>query len=291
MTRDVPRKRALLIAGPTASGKSALALDLARRWNGVIINADALQVYAPLRILTARPTPEEEERIPHRLYGHVGATAQYSVARWLKEVRLEIEACWERGLYPVIVGGTGLYFRALERGLAPVPEIAAEVRERWRSFKGDLHLELMRRDQAMAQRLLPSDRQRLTRALEVIEATGRSLLDWQKEGQASAPLAGVAVERLFMEVPRDELYARAEQRFRLMMKAGALDEVRAIMHLDADLPMMKAIGVPELVAHLRGEAGLDAAVADAITATRNFIKRQLTWWRGQGKDWKRGAAA
>ena len=282
------QKRALLIAGPTASGKSALAMDLARQWNGVIINADALQVYAPLRILTARPTPEEEQRIPHRLYGHVGAAAQFSVARWLKEATLEIEACWDRGLYPIVTGGTGLYFRALEKGLAPVPEIDAEVRERWRQFQGDLHLELMRRDPAMAQRLLPSDRQRLTRAIEVIEATGRSLLDWQKEGQETAPLAGVTIERIFMDVPRDELYARAELRFRQMLAAGALDEARSVMDLDPELPMMKAIGVPELVAHLRGETDLDTAVASAVTATRNYIKRQLTWWRGQGRDWHKG---
>ena len=291
MTLETLQKRALLIAGPTASGKSALAMDLARTWKGVIINADALQVYGPLRILTARPTPEEEETIPHRLYGHIGAATQYSVARWLKEARLEIEATWERGFYPIITGGTGLYFRALEKGLAPVPEIAEDIRGFWRRFKGDLHLELMRRDPAMAQRLLATDRQRLTRALEVIDGTGRSLLEWQKEGQSQAPLAGVQVERIFMDVPRDELYARAEQRFRLMMKAGALDEVRPLVELDPELPMMKAIGVPELVAHLKGETELDEAVNRAVTATRNYIKRQLTWWRGQGAEWHKGGMA
>ncbi len=166
------KKRALLIAGPTASGKSALALDLARQWNGVVINADAVQVYAELRILSARPLPEEEEAVPHRLYGHVPGKRAYSVARWLAEAELEMNAVWERGLVPVITGGTGLYFRALEKGLAPVPEIPEEVRERWRSFPGDLHAELWQRDPAMAARLLTTDRQRLTRALEVIDATG-----------------------------------------------------------------------------------------------------------------------
>jgi tRNA dimethylallyltransferase len=288
MASDNLQKRALLIAGPTASGKSALAIDLARKWRGVVINADALQVYGPLRILTARPSPDEELQVPHRLYGHIGAKTQYSVARWLQEVRLEIAATWERGFYPIVAGGTGLYFRALEKGLAPIPEIDEEIRAHWRGFTGDLHAELYKRDPAMAQRLLATDRQRLTRALEVIDGTGRSLLDWQKEGQADAPLAGVAVERIYMDVPRDELYARAEHRFDQMMRAGALDEVRPLTGLDPLLPMMKAIGVPELAAHLRGELPLDEAVAQAKTATRNYIKRQLTWWRGQGAHWQKG---
>lgn len=281
-----PQKRALLIAGPTASGKSALALDLARKWNGVIINADALQVYQPLRILSARPTPEEEAAVPHRLYGHVGPTAQFSVARWLKEASLEIEATWERGLYPIITGGTGLYFRALEKGLAPVPEIPDEVRSRWRGFEGDLHAELWRRDPAMASRLLATDRQRLSRALEVVDATGRSLLDWQKQGQETALLEGASVERIFMDVPRDELYARADLRFDQMLKAGALEEVRPLIDLDPALPMMRAIGVPELVSHLKGEITLDEATTLAKTATRQYIKRQLTWWRGQMAHWR-----
>lgn len=265
-------------------------MDLARKWNGVVINADALQVYGPLRILTARPTPDEEARVPHRLYGHVNARSQYSVARWLDEVRLELAATWERGLYPVITGGTGLYFRALEKGLAPVPEIAEEVRNRWRQYPGDLHAALQRLDPAMAQRLLPTDRQRLVRALEVMEGTGRSLFDWQQEGQSHAPLAGVHVERIFMDVPRDELYARAEHRFDQMMRAGALDEVHPLADMDPSLPMMKAIGIPELLAYLRKDLNLDDAVTQAKTATRNYIKRQLTWWRGQGADWKAAGA-
>ncbi len=282
--RPTPR-RALLIAGPTASGKSALAIDLARKWNGVIINADAIQVYGDLRILSARPSPEEEEMAPHRLYGHVGAEVSYSVAAWLKEARREIEAVWEEGRLPVVTGGTGLYFRALEKGLAPVPQIPDEVRQAWRSFDGDLHAELWRRDPAMACRLLATDRQRITRALEVIDATGRSLIDWQREGQRGAPLEGTDVERIFMEVPRDELYLRAEQRFDQMLKAGALEEARALLGRDPALPVMKAIGVPELIAHLKGELTLAEAATKAKTATRNYIKRQLTWWRGQGAHW------
>jgi tRNA dimethylallyltransferase len=288
MMAGTSTKRALLIAGPTASGKSALALDLARRWNGVIINADALQVYRPLRILTARPLPEEEAAAPHRLYGHIGAATRYSVARWLDEVRAELHQAWEQGRYPIITGGTGLYFRALERGLAPIPDIPEEIRERWRSFAGDLHAELWRRDPAMAARLMPGDRQRLIRALEVVEATGRSLHAWQSQGKDESLLDGVAVERIYMEVPRDELYDRAELRFDQMLKAGALEEARALKDADPALPLMKALGLPELIAHVRGEITLEEAAARAKTATRNYIKRQLTWWRGQMHHWREG---
>jgi len=279
-------KRALLIAGPTASGKSALALEKAVSLNGVVINADALQVYSSLRILSARPTPDEEARAPHRLYGHVGAEQAYSVASWLAEARREMEAAWEQGQLPIVTGGTGLYFRALELGLAPVPEIPDEVRSHWRSFAGDLHAELGSRDAAMAAKLLPTDRQRLSRALEVVDATGRSLLDWQREGQDQAPLARVTVERIFIDLPREELYARAEARFDSMLGAGALDEARAMAHLDPMLPAMKAIGLPELVAYLRGAMTLEEAGVRSKTATRNFIKRQLTWWRSQMGHWR-----
>ena len=281
-------KRALLIAGPTASGKSALALDLARQWNGVIINADALQVYQPLRILTARPLPEEEVLAPHKLYGHVGAEQPWSVAAWLGQAQAAMAEAWEQGRLPIVTGGTGLYFRALEKGLAPVPPIPDEVRARWRSFTGDLHAELWQRDPAMAGRLLATDRQRITRALEVVEATGRSLLDWQRQGQGAAPLEGVETERIFMDVPRDELYARAELRFEQMLAAGALDEARSMIGRDPMLPAMKAIGLPELIAHRKGEITLGEASAKAKMATRNYIKRQLTWWRGQMAHWRAG---
>lgn len=281
-----PERRALLIAGPTASGKSALALHLAQQRNGAVINADALQVYAPLRILSARPTPEEEALVPHRLYGHVAAEQPYSVAAWLAEARRELDAAWAQGLLPIFTGGTGLYFRALERGLAPVPQIPPEVRNRWRVFAGDLHAELGKRDPAMAARLGPADIQRLTRALEVIDATGRSLLEWQRDGQTGSALNGVEVERIFLEVPREELHSRAEQRFDRMLAAGALEEARAMMHLDPSLPSMKAIGLPELIAHLKGELSLTEAVARAKAATRQYIKRQGTWWRGQMAHWR-----
>lgn len=282
----LPQKRVLLIAGPTASGKSALALKLAHERNGVIINADALQVYDALRILTARPTAAEEALAPHRLYGHVAATDTYSVATWLDDARCEIAAAWEAGRLPVVTGGTGLYFRALEQGLAPVPPVPADIRAAWRGFEGDLHEALLERDPAMAARLKPGDRQRLTRALEVYEATGRSLLDWQRQGEAEVPLAGVAVERIFLDVPRPELHARAAARFRAMTGAGALDEARAMMDVDPALPVMKAIGLRELMSHLRGEISLGEAIAAAETATRRYIKRQTTWWRGQMAHWR-----
>jgi tRNA dimethylallyltransferase len=173
----------------------------------------------------------------------------------------------------------------LEQGLAEVPAISAGVRSHWRNFEGDLHAELARCDAEGAARLAPNDRQRLIRALEVIESTGHPLRHWQAEAQSRAILAGAAIERRFVEVPRDELYSRAEARFEAMLKAGALEEVRAVMDVDPSLPMMKAIGVPEIAAHLRGDVDLGQAITDAKTATRKYIKRQLTWWRGQGKGW------
>jgi tRNA dimethylallyltransferase len=276
----------VLIAGPTASGKSALALALARSRRGVIINADAMQVYGDLRILTARPSPAEEEQVLHRLYGHVAGSTHYSVALWLEDAQAAMEQAWADGLLPILTGGTGLYFKALEEGIAALPPIAPDVREKWRHFGGDLHAELARRDPPAAARLFPNDRQRLARALEVIEGTGRSLADWQAEAQSHAALAGVTVERHFVEVPRDELYRRAEARFDAMMAVGALDEVRALPPLDPGLPMMRAIGVPELLAHLRRETTLDQAVIQAKTATRHYIKRQMTWWRGQMAAWR-----
>jgi tRNA dimethylallyltransferase len=278
-------KSALLIAGPTASGKSALALRLARERNGVIINADSMQVYRELRLLSARPSEAEEAAVPHRLYGHVSGAEDYSVARWLDDAGREINAAWDAGQLPIICGGTGLYFMALEKGLSQVPAIAPDVRDKWRGHPGDLHAELAARDPVMAARLGANDRQRIIRALEVIDGTGHSLAHWQAEGERGAFLNHINVERHFVEVPREVLYARAGQRFDAMMAAGALDEVRALPAFTAMQPIMKAIGVPELLAHLRGEMGLDDAVAAAKTATRHYIKRQMTWWRGQLKAW------
>jgi tRNA dimethylallyltransferase len=274
-------KSALLIAGPTASGKSALALKLAKERDGVIINADALQVYRELRILSARPTDEELHEAPHRLYGHISGLDSYSVAQWLADAKREIEAAWAARKLPIVTGGTGLYFKALEEGLAEVPPIPPEIREKWRSFEGDLYAELFRRDKASAKALKPNDRQRLARALEVLEGTGQPLVHWQAEAQSRAFLKDVAVERHLVDVAREELYNRAERRFDRMMAEGALEEVRPLIKYGSVLPMMKAIGVPELTRHLRGEISLEEAVVLAKAATRQYIKRQLTWWRGR----------
>jgi tRNA dimethylallyltransferase len=274
-------KSALLIAGPTASGKSALALKLAQERDGVIINADALQVYQELCILSARPTDDELHEAPHRLYGHVSGLDSYSVAHWLADAKREIDSAWAAGKLPIITGGTGMYFMALEQGLAEVPTIDPDIREKWRNFEGDLHGELLRRDRESARALKPNDRQRLSRALEVIEGTGQPLSHWQAEAQSRAFLKDAAVERHIVDVAREELYNRAERRFDQMMAAGALEEVRPLLKHGSVLPMMKAIGVPELTRHLRGEISLPEAVVLAKTATRHYIKRQLTWWRGK----------
>jgi tRNA dimethylallyltransferase len=279
------KKSAVLIAGPTASGKSALALRLARERNGVVINADSMQVYKELRVLTARPSVEDENQAPHRLYGHIGGKDDYSTGQWLRDATVQIKSCWEQGTLPIIVGGTGLYFTALEDGLAEVPDIPADIRKYWREAEGDLHVRLAKRDPAMAKRLQPADRQRIIRALEVHDATGKSLLWWQQQGQTNAVLRDISVERLFVDVPRDVLHERAAKRFDEMLEQGALEEVRALPVLDARKPIMKAIGVPELMAHMAGVIALSEAREKAIAATRQYIKRQLTWSRGQMRDW------
>jgi tRNA dimethylallyltransferase len=279
------QKSAVLIAGPTASGKSALALKIARERDGVIINADSMQVYRELRILSARPTLEEERQAPHRLYGHIGGSEDYSAGRWLADAKLEMQACWAIGKLPIIVGGTGLYFMALQGGLAEIPSIPTDVREKWRSFTGDLHTALQKLDTMGAAKLNAADKQRIIRALEVVDATGKPLATWQDESRADAFLNPINVERLFVDVPREELYVRAECRFDLMMERGALAEVEALPALPSDQPVMKAIGVPELLAHVRDEISRDEAVNLAKTATRQYIKRQLTWWRGQMVGW------
>jgi tRNA dimethylallyltransferase len=259
---------------------------LARQRGGVIVNADALQVYRELRILSARPTAEEEAEAPHRLYGHVSGAESYSVARWLAEATVALDDAWRDGLLPIVTGGTGLYFKVLEQGLAEIPPIAPDVREKWRSFAGDVHAALTSRDPQAAARFKPNDRQRIIRALEVLEGTGKPLAHWQSVARQSAVLAGAAVERIFVDVAREELYARAELRFDQMMAAGALEEARRLLGLDPGLPMMRAIGVPELSAYLRDELPIDETIAQAKTATRNYIKRQLTWWRGQMGHWR-----
>jgi tRNA dimethylallyltransferase len=277
---------AVLIAGPTASGKSARASAIAQLRNGVVINADSMQVYRDLRILTARPSTEDEAVVPHRLYGHVEGAQDYSTGQWLADIRREVNQCWNQGHIPIVTGGTGLYFKALEEGLAEIPPISGDIKAYWRDATGDLHERLTKRDPAMAKRLNPADLQRVRRALEVHDATGKSLLWWQAKGNDEAVLLGVSVERIFIDPPREELHRRAAMRFDQMLKQGALEEVRALPVLDPRKPIMKAIGVPELQAHLAGALSLDEAREKAVAATRQYIKRQSTWWRGQMMGWK-----
>jgi tRNA dimethylallyltransferase len=286
----VSRSEIILIAGPTASGKSALALALAEKRGGAVINADSMQVYRDLRIITARPTPDEECRVPHRLYGHVDAAENFSAGRWCTEVALTLAETRRVAGAIIIVGGTGLYFTALTRGLADVPPIPAEIREEVRARLvsegvAALHAELTRRDPAAAARLMPGDRARITRALEVVLATGRSLFEWHEEGKP-AVLDSALAAKVFLMPERDALLRRIDTRFDAMIAAGALDEVRALAARDLgpDLPAMKAHGVPWLIRHLRGEIDLAEAVEGGKRDTRQYTKRQATWFRNQLPD-------
>ena len=283
---------AILIAGPTASGKSALALRLAEALGGEIVNADASQVYRDLRILSARPSPEEEARVPHHLYGTVDAAEAFSTGKWLAAARTALDDIAARGRPAIVVGGTGLYFRALTEGLAEVPQVPREARRAAGAAfdamgEAAFREALRARDPAAAARIYPGDRQRLTRAWEVHEATGRALSDWQAASVgALAPRSWRAV---VLEPPRAELYARCDARVLAMVEAGVLNEVRALLArgLDPMLPAMKAVGVREFGAHLRGELTLEAAIAAAQQETRRYAKRQLTWLRNQVPDWPR----
>jgi tRNA dimethylallyltransferase len=285
--REGQVSKAVLIAGPTASGKSALALELAQETSGVVINADSMQVYRDLRIITARPTQEEEARVPHGLYGHVDAAVNFSAGAWLNDAAKALAGAQAQGRLPIFVGGTGLYFKALTTGLSTVPPIPPEVRDGVRSRLERngveaLHAELAQRDPPAAERLNVRDRTRIARALEVVEATGRSLLDWHREGQPPL-LPKDSFSALFLAPDRDQLYARIDARFDAMLGAGALKEVERLAErqLDPLLPAMKAHGVPALIRHLRGEIGLEKAAATCRADTRHYAKRQFTWFRHQ----------
>jgi tRNA dimethylallyltransferase len=279
--------KAVLIAGPTASGKSALALGLAQETGGVIINADSMQVYGDLRIITARPTPDDEAAVPHRLYGHVDAAVNCSAGRWVADASAALAEARAQNRLPIFVGGSGLYFKALTRGLSAVPATPDEIRESVRArLERDgveaLHAELAQRDPASAGRLKPRDRSRIARALEVVEATGRSLTDWHREGLPPLLPPGTFSAQ-FVSPDRDQLYARIDARFDAMLKAGALEEVArlAARRLDPLLPAMKAHGVPALIRHLSGEIALEEAAMIGRADTRHYAKRQFTWFRHQ----------
>ncbi|MGE3986415.1 tRNA (adenosine(37)-N6)-dimethylallyltransferase MiaA [Pseudorhodoplanes sp.] len=282
-------KTAVLIAGPTASGKSALALALAERLGGVVINADSMQVYHDLRVLTARPSAQEEALAPHLLFGHVDASVNYSVGAYVADASRVLEGLADRPA--IFTGGTGLYFKALMSGLAAIPPIDPAIRDAFRSrLERDgverLHAELARRDPGSAARLMPRDRSRVLRALEVLEATGRPIADWHQDGQPPVIDPDRAI-KIFLNPPREELKARIESRFAAMLKSGAIEEVRALAarHLPDTLPAMKAHGVPWLRRHLGGEISLDAAAAGSIMDTRRYAKRQVTWFRNQMPGW------
>ena len=286
--------KAVLIAGPTASGKSALALDLAERLGGVVIDADSMQVYAELRILTARPSAREEARAPHRLYGHVPVTDPYSVGRWLADVRACLDEARQTGRRPILVGGTGLYFAALTEGLSPMPDVPAQVRAAVRarieeSGPAALHGELTARDPQIAATIRPSDSQRIVRALEVLEATGRPLSDWQRAPREGALVDPATADRLLLWPDRDALRARIDRRVEEMLAAGALEEARAVaeMELAADLPAYRAHGLRPLLAHVRGELSLAEAAERIKAETRRYAKRQFTWFRHRMAGWKR----
>ena len=277
---------ALVVAGPTAGGKSALALALAHRLGGTIVNADSQQLYGDLRVLTARPSPEDEAVAPHRLYGVLPAHEAGSAERWRQMALAEIQAARALGSIPILVGGTGLYLRALVQGLAAVPDIPAAVREEGRELHrrigGPEFRDLLAGlDPEAADRLAPGDSQRLVRAWEVVTATGRTLGEWQRA--TAAPADAPRVAAILVMPARRALQPVLAKRFRAMVAGGALDEVRRLLALGLpdDLPIMKAVGVPELAAHLAGRTSLEEAMAAGIRSTEQYAKRQLTWFRHQ----------
>jgi tRNA dimethylallyltransferase len=284
--------RPILIAGPTASGKSGLAMRLAGELGGVVINADSMQVYRELRILTARPSPDEEARAPHALYGFVPGNESYSAGRYAQDVALALADAARAGLRPIIVGGTGLYFKTLIEGLSPIPPVPGDVRAHWRARgleegAGPLHTELAARDPAMAERLAPTDTQRIVRALEVIDATGVSLAKWQRMPRQPV-LAFQDAIPLLVTPDREELYRRIDARFARMTDEGGLDEVMQLAALDLNpaAPILTALGVRPLLRHLAGELSRQAAIEAGQTETRQYAKRQITWGRSNMIAWK-----
>lgn len=289
--------RAVLIAGPTASGKSALAIEIARRTGGTVVNADSMQVYADLRILTARPGEAEEAMVPHRLYGHVDGAVNYSAMRYAEDLAKLLEDLQARGSLPILVGGTGLYFKAVTEGFSAMPAVPEGVRAAFRAHADGLdtaalHAELAACDPLMAERLRPTDRMRVMRALEIFRATGRSLASFQGEREPG-PLGEEGLLRLFIHPERETVRRQIDRRFESMIAAGALDEVARLKArgLDPLLPIMRAHGVPGLIAHLGGEITLEEAIRRGQADTRAYAKRQVTWFRHQMTGWRAVAPA
>ena len=267
-------------------------MDVAERLNGVVINADAMQLYADLDVLTSRPSRDDEARVPHRLFGCAPAGDAWSAGRWLGAASEEVSTAWQAGKVPVITGGTGLYFKVLEEGLSPIPAVPSDVRDHWRERlrvegANALHGELARWAPDDAARIEPADGQRVVRALEVLDATGKSLADHFASARQDSVLANADVRRVALTPVREQLYGSCDARFEAMLEHGAMDEVEKLVALDLapDLPVMKAIGVQALAAYLAGEALMKDAVALAQKQTRNYAKRQMTWIRNQMSDW------
>jgi tRNA dimethylallyltransferase len=285
-----PQKRVALIAGPTASGKTALALRLAQSQPVTIINADSAQVYAHLPILSAQPSAAEMTTTPHRLFGYLDGHEACSAARWAQDAKDEIRAAWDADRLPVLVGGTGLYLRTLLDGIAPIPEIDPDVRQSVRSLPTPSAFEALANEDATSATVLsPNDDSRIKRALEVIRSTGKSISEWR--GLREGGIGGdIDLHPLILLPPRDWLHDRCNRRFEVMMEQGAIEEVRALLALDLppDAPVLRAIGVPEIAAMLRGEIPMEEAVARGQAATRQYAKRQYTWFRNQPPaDWPR----
>ena len=277
----------LIIAGPTAGGKSRAALDVAQEFNGVIINADSMQVYRELHILSARPSLGDETAAPHSLYGVISAAERCSVGRWLELAVPEIKNAWQKGQLPIITGGTGLYIKALREGLSPIPDIPLRFREEAQALLTELGGEafksnLVSLDPELGEALPAGDSQRLIRAYEVVKATEKALSQWQKE-PGVPPLQNVMFRSVVLIPPRADLYAKINTRFDAMLEDGALKEVEALykLNLDLALPAMKAVGVPQLGQYLRGEQELEQACEKAKQASRNLAKRQITWFTNQ----------
>jgi tRNA dimethylallyltransferase len=278
----------LLIGGPTASGKSALAFAAAQRENGVIINADAMQIYDGLPVLTSQPDAIAITKIPHRLYGFVNPATRFSVGKWLAAARTAIDACLAADKLPIVVGGTGLYFRALLHGLAEIPDIPSQIHDETVALHKKLGGEAFRNqlaklDKVSAEKLHAGDSLRLVRAYEVAVHTGKPVNEWQQQGNKANPLADMEWQRILVLPPREELYANCDHRFAAMIKAGAIGEVEALLaqELDPELPAMKIIGVGELGDFLANKCDLTTAVQAAQQSTRNYAKRQVTWFKNQ----------
>jgi tRNA dimethylallyltransferase len=281
---------AVLIAGPTASGKSAAALALAEHAHGTVINTDSMQVYREARILTARPSAEAEARAPHRLYGYVGVDEAYSVARYQADAARALAEARQEGRLPIFTGGTGMYFGALTDGLADIPPVDAETRRQVAVRRAEIgpeafHAELAARDPEIAARLRQSDTQRVLRAYEVFEATKRPLSHWQRDKPLPGPLAELKLARFVMAPPRPELHRRIDQRFDAMLATGAVDEAGVLSSLPLSKSAAKILGLRELQAVSTGAMAVDEARASAQAATRQYAKRQLTWFRHRMADW------